>query len=362
MDAIAGRKIAEGEKALLDAAKLLKKSWFSKPDPEAAAAEYEKAATCFRVAKAVPRAIDAFSKASEMHDKFDSSYMAAKHLETAAFLAGSGGLNDALQSAELYEKASVIHQVGGRLENAAEGLGKAARGLEGVDDARAGTLATSACELYDDPDVIADASEMRVLASLEAYKLAVPLLLRAKRFAAAGALLRKQATVHAHPKCAQPHNVARCELAAVVAFLHADDFASAADGMEAACARGDGFAGSEEAEAAEELLGAFTSQSEDAVVACVGRGLFGFLDNQIALVAKRLTLQTCGVPHARLATSYSSNYAAAGSAASGSASGGGGGEPVAPTSVHLSQGTGDFGEVAPEDEAAGDEDEEVDLT
>ena len=78
------RKIKEGETALLAAAKCLKTSYFKwKPDWESAASEYEKAATAFRVGKAVPRAIDAFCRASEAHEKFDSTFMAAKHLETA---------------------------------------------------------------------------------------------------------------------------------------------------------------------------------------------------------------------------------------------------------------------------------------
>ena len=65
------RKLAEGEKALLEAAKCLKSGWFKKPDHEAAAAEYEKAATAFRVGKAIPRAVDAFCRAAEAHAHFD---------------------------------------------------------------------------------------------------------------------------------------------------------------------------------------------------------------------------------------------------------------------------------------------------
>ena len=80
------RKLAEGEKALLDAAKNLKTGWFKKADHEAAAADYEKAATAFRVGKAIPRAIDAFRRAAHAHVQFDSGFMAAKHMETAAFL------------------------------------------------------------------------------------------------------------------------------------------------------------------------------------------------------------------------------------------------------------------------------------
>ena len=47
-----------------------------------------------------------------------------------------------------------------------------------------------------------------------------------------------------------------CGRRQVVACLAADDFGSASDGCEAALARGDGFAGSEEAAAAEDLLAA----------------------------------------------------------------------------------------------------------
>ena len=340
------KKKAEAEKAMVEGAKCLKTSTFGrwKPDYEAAAAEYEKAATAFRLAKALPSAIEALTKASAMHEQFDSGYMAAKHVETAAFLAGAGGLKDPAKSADLYEKGAALHQVDGRLENASEALGKAARVLEGVDNKRAGEIGVAACDLF--VDELADASELRTLSAIEAHKLVVPLLLRTGQPATAGAMLRRQAPIHV--KVEQPHNVARCEFSAVVAYLSADDFSSAADGCDAALARGDGFAATDEAMTAEELLGAFTAQSEEALVACVAKPIFEFLDNQISITARKLTLRSAACPADRLMSNYTSNYSGAAAAASGGAASSAGASAAA--GAGLGQGTGDFGEEAPEDD------------
>ena len=67
-------------------------------------------------------------------------------------------------------------------------------------------MAIAACELYSDEDVMAEASELRKLASLEAYKLAVGFLLRTGLPAKAGEMLRREAKVHATVDA--PHNVA----------------------------------------------------------------------------------------------------------------------------------------------------------
>ena len=117
-----------------------------------------------------------------------------------------------------------------------------------------------------------------------------------------------------------------------------------ADGCEAALAKGTGFAGSDEADTAAELLGALASQSDEALAACVGRPVFGFLDNQVSLLARKLTLRTCAVPHSRLVGT------------SGAPADGGAAALAPPVAVSLSgislggggEATGDFGEIAPE--------------
>ena len=97
--------------------------------------------------------------------------------------------------------------------------------------------------------------------------------------------------------------------------------------------RGDGFAGSDEADAADALVGAFAAQSDEALAACVGGQTFTFLENQVTRAAKALTLRSAAVPLGMLGGSaaVAPEVAAAAAAAGG-------------------EGTGDFGELAPEDE------------
>ena len=309
--------MAEAEAALLAAAKCLKSGWFKKPDHEAAASEYEKAATAFRTVKAYPRAVDAFCKASAEHEQFDSGFMACKHLETAAFLAGAGGLKQPAQSADLYERSVALHRQDGRVENACEALGKAARVLEPVDMARGAALAIAACDLYDEEISGSDVRDILLVNALEAYKLAVPLLLRAGRAAAAAGLLRRQVKVHVRVE--QPHNVARCELSAVVCLLVADDYAAAATACDAAQLTGEGFSGTYEAEAAAELLEAFASQDAERVAAALANQTLSMLDHQIAQAARKLSLRSVGVPRDLV------RLQGGGSGGGGSGDGGGGG-------------------------------------
>ena len=321
------RKLKEGEAAMAAGAKCKKTSLLGrwKPDWEAAAAEYERAATCFKVGKAYARAIDAYVGASEAHTQVEGqNYMAAKHLESAGFLARD--LKEAAKAAQLYEQAAKFHEADGRRDNAAEAYCKAARVLEGADDARAAALLEEACALPDDEDEVG-----KLAAFVEVFKTAVALLLRTGQPGAAAPLLRQQAALHA--RLQQPHAVARCELSAVVALLAADDFQSARDGAAAAQMRGDGFAGSDEADAADALVGAFAAQSDEALAACVGGQTFTFLENQVTRAAKALTLRSAAVPLGMLGGSaaVAPEVAAAAAAAGG-------------------EGTGDFGELAPEDE------------
>lgn len=91
---------------------------------------------------------------------------------------------------------------------------------------------------------------------------------------------------------------------------------------------------------ARRLLEAFASQDAEALATACSHGTLAGVENQIALLARGLTLLSCRVPPAYLAAT--SNRAAApgraGPLADGSSLG------TTPAS-----GTGDFGELAPED-------------
>lgn len=188
-----------------------------------------------------------------------------------------------------------------------------------------------------------------MLGSIETHKLAVALLLRCNQPARAAAALQVQARVHAQVD--QAHGVARCELSAVVALLAADDYDAAVASAERGKLRGDGFGGTDEAGAAMDLLEAYAQQDEAAVAACLKQQVFGFLDSQLVLASRALTLRSVGVPVDKLA---SARPAAAAAGGGGRLSGvlGGSGGAAAGAAAGLGQGTGDFGEVAPEEDAA----------
>jgi len=324
------KKLAEGEKCMVAGAKSEKTGLFSrwKPDWDSAAAEYERAAACFRVAKAMPRAIDAFVRASQAHANLDSGFfMAAKHLESAAFIARD--LKEAPKAADLYERASQLHQQDGRPDAAAEALMKGARVLEAVDAGSGADLAVRACGILEGEE---DERVLRVC--VETFKQAVALLLRQQQWDKAAGLLHKQSSIHG--VLGQPHGVARCQLSALGARRAADQFAAAEADNDKALAAANGWAGSDEAALAETLLGAFSAQDEDGVAKAVGDQLFNHLENQVTHVARSLTLRSAGVPADRL----NANLPVGSSA------------PLPP--IAAGAGTGDFGEVAPEDELTDD--------
>ena len=159
------RKAEEGHAALKEGKKMLKTSVFGrwKPDFEGAAGSFERAATCFKIAKAPTEAIAAYKEASECLTRLESGFMAAKHLESAGFIARE--IKDALQAAALYEQAAELHRMDGRIDNAAEAFGKGALAVEEADIARGGEMMVAACALYDDEE-----DEPRLLGSIEVFK------------------------------------------------------------------------------------------------------------------------------------------------------------------------------------------------
>jgi len=334
------------------AAKALKTSAMSfkfRPDWETACAEYEKAVTCFKVAKDMQRAIDASVKASEAHTHLDNKmYMSAKHLETAAFFARDLKRPD--EAARLYEEAASFHQMDGEYGAAAEDLAKGGKALEGHDDARGGALMVAACENIDQIE-----EEGKLGMSVDVYKQAVSYMLRTAQLGAAATLLHKQMPVH--HRLQQPHGVARAALSLVVVGLADDDFDGAEAAHHSALERGDGYAGSDEAGVGGKLLQGYTSQSEEALAVAVSSHLLAHLENQVTRTAKSLTLRSAGVPMHKIDRGGGGSGGSGGLTSSGGSGGGGAGTGSAGAGAGVLPlaGTGDFGEVAPEDELDDDD-------
>eukprot|EP00962_Isochrysis_galbana_P029950 scaffold9676_cov113-Isochrysis_galbana.AAC.6 len=230
------RKRREGDEAMAMGAKCEKSGWLKSKDLDGAAAAYERAATCYRVAKALPESISAYERAAAAHEALElGGGSAAKLLEAAALIA-KDGLKAAANAADLYERASMLHAADGSLDLAGSALCKAGRAVEASDPKRACALMMRACALFDDED-----EEPRLRGSAETFRAAATLLVRAGLLADAAALLRKQAPVYARQN--RPHDVARTELSAVIVSLSAGDYERAATGCNQAAMRPGGFAG-----------------------------------------------------------------------------------------------------------------------
>lgn len=300
-------KEREGDVEMARGGKCLKTGVFSrwKPDWCEASAHFEKAATLFRAARAMDKAMDAFARASEAHANLDSAFMAGKHLESAAIIARDI-VKDQSKAATFFENASRVHLEAANVDAAAEALSKGGRAVEQQNPSRGCEMLIRACDLFDDVEeqnsrVNAVETIKTVCTALKQmqrspHARASPLLqavsylirtanekTRGSQLRRAAELLEKQAALHA--MLDSPHNVARCELSVVVVRLAADDFEGAIDSHERAVAIPGGYAASDDAFAATALFDAYASQNEEALKACTSNQIYNFLENQVSTYA-----------------------------------------------------------------------------
>lgn len=123
------KKIEEGLEHIRAAEKSLKTSLLKwRPDYDNAADEYNKAATCFRNAKALDQCKEALLKAAECHKQNRGIFYAAKALDQAILVCKETG--DVTQIPELADRAAHMFQSHGSAESAAATLDKAGKILE----------------------------------------------------------------------------------------------------------------------------------------------------------------------------------------------------------------------------------------
>lgn len=123
------KKIDEGLEHVKNAEKSLKTSLMKwRPDYENAAEEYNKAATCFRNARAFDQCKSVLLKASDCHKQNRAIFYAAKALDQAILV--SKELGDLKDIPALAEKAANMFQTHGSGESASSSLDKAAKIIE----------------------------------------------------------------------------------------------------------------------------------------------------------------------------------------------------------------------------------------
>ncbi|KAL8589942.1 hypothetical protein ACOMHN_024029 [Nucella lapillus] len=252
----------------------LKTSLFKwKPDLDGAAAEYGKAATAFKNAKAFEQAKDSYVKAADAQKAMNSPFHAAKSYEQAGLLCKENKEYD--QAVGLMEMAAYMFQEHGTPDTAAICLEKAAKMVEQVNAGKAIMLYKKACEVGECED--------RPRQSGEAIGKAARLLVRENRFEEALECLKKEISYYAEVDGFA--HIRKLVMGIILIHLHQEDYVAADLFFRNALSYPE-FGSSEEAGALQDLLKAYDDVDDESVRNTLSLPLFKYMDNAFAKLAR----------------------------------------------------------------------------
>ncbi|OBZ83373.1 Gamma-soluble NSF attachment protein [Choanephora cucurbitarum] len=272
-------QIRDGVKNMQQGDKAASKGLFRKPDWDLAASCYERAATSFKIAKSSDQAVQAYIKASDALSKADATHLAGKALENAAFILAHD-LNQPQRAAELYQRASNYFMTQGSIDRAAEQLEKAGRALENVDVNASYDMYSKACTIYEQED--------RGRFAVDIFKRAVSLLIRNKKYDKAIEMLKRQSIVL--QKFTSRSHLYKANLSILILIFAIGDDVEAGKQFSYMCGNDAGFAQSEEAQIAQDLLQAYDERDQELLERTVRLQHVTFLDNEVVKLARLLTV------------------------------------------------------------------------
>ncbi|KAI9472178.1 MAG: hypothetical protein EXX96DRAFT_583141 [Benjaminiella poitrasii] len=272
-------QLREGTKYMQHGDKAASKGLFRKPDWDLAASDYERAATSFKIAKSYDQAVTAYFKASEALSKADAIHLAGKALENAAFILATN-LNQPQRAADTYERASNYFMTQGSIDRAAEQLEKAGRALENIDVNASYDMYSKACTLYEQED--------RGRFAVDIFKKAISLLIRNKKYDKAIDMLKRQSVVL--QKFTSRSHLYKANLSIIILYFAIGDDVEAGKQFNAMCGHDAGFAQSEEATIADDLLRAYDERDQELLENTVRLQHVTFLDNEVIKLARLLTV------------------------------------------------------------------------
>ncbi|EGG20217.1 soluble NSF attachment protein gamma isoform [Cavenderia fasciculata] len=275
---MADSKKKEAEAALKEADKITTKSFTRwKCDWDNGAILYEKAAKGFRTAKQFDQAIYCFKRLSLCQTNQDVYYLAAKSIESAAMMEKEQ--NHLKEAVELLVESSKLYRTNGNSFAAADAMTRAAKMIEEKDVDQALQLLHDACELFELDD--------KEHFSGDAFKMTISMLLRHKKIFECIDLLIIQNRVFS--KLDQTNELNKSCLSVIVLHLDMDDNVMAKKRYEDFLQYVQ-WAHSNEGKVAGQLIQAFDANDAEAVKKLSQQYLFNFLDNQVAKIAKNLSL------------------------------------------------------------------------
>lgn len=292
--ALQAKKRKEADENLKQAEKYLTKTMLRwNPDYLAAAPHLEKAADAYRAAGDLDTAKRVFTQAAGVQIKNKSSFRAAQNYEHVAKIAvqqirdarASGADKLALlrEVERAYDAASGHYGDMGELGKAADALLKAAAACEdnGASDISAlSALYTRACSLMEAQD--------KPHFAVEPFRKTLSFLVKHERLSDARAVLGRLVTIF--QQIDQPQNVYKLYLSELILLLANGGDVAAADQAYMRQLQDDAYLKSDECALADDLVRAYKLGNEELLQTTIRKQGMSFLDNQIARLARKLTL------------------------------------------------------------------------
>ncbi|KAL0076580.1 soluble NSF attachment protein [Phycomyces blakesleeanus] len=272
------QRIRDGVKFMQEGDKASSKGLFRKPDWDVAAGCYERAATSFKIAKSYDQAVQAYAKTSEAFFKAGANHLAGKAMESAALIL-TQNLGQPQRAAEAYQQASDLFMTQGSIDRAAEQLEKAGRAMETTDINAAIEMYSAACTLYEQED--------RGRFAIDVFKKAISLLIKSKKYEKAIDMLQRQSVIL--QKMVSRSHLHKANLSILILILAIGDEVEAGKQFHIMCSDS-GFSQSEEAEICQALLQAYEEGDQELMEQTVRRQHVNFLDNEVARLARTLTV------------------------------------------------------------------------
>lgn len=280
---MAAQKINEAHEHIAKAEKCVKTSltkW--KPDYDSAASEYAKAAVCFKNAKQLEQAKEAYLKEAEYHELNKTLFHAAKAYEQAGMMLKD--MKKMPEAIQLIEKACMMYIENGTPDTAAMALDRAGKLIEPLNLEKAVDLYQKAAGVFENEDRLRQSAELLGKASR--------LLVRLRRLDEAAVAIQKEKQMYKdienYPMCFKKTT------AQVLVHLHRGDFV-AADKCVRESYSFPGYSGSEDAAAMETLLQGYDEQDEEQAYRVCNSPLLKYMDNDYAKLAISLKVPGGGV-------------------------------------------------------------------
>eukprot|EP00742_Colponemidia_sp_Colp-10_P001664 GILJ01001784.1.p1 GENE.GILJ01001784.1~~GILJ01001784.1.p1 ORF type:complete len:371 (+),score=69.92 GILJ01001784.1:53-1114(+) len=253
-----------------------------KADYDSASNYFENAARGFRGVGFDEQAIEAYEKAAFCYEKCDSMFSAGRALEAACTIASQMGQPFKEKATVMYRKAAHYFKAYGAADKAVEMFTKAAKLREDADPE--GTI-----KMYEEAIETTIHDDRQIFVS-DIFRPYVGFLVKTERYPAALKALKHQIDILKSIE-GQRDNMHKAFLSQVIINLILNDSVGAENTIQDAM-QIEGFTRTTEYTAGSDLIDAFNQGDAAELKKALDKPVFGFLDNNLSRLAKRISVPT----------------------------------------------------------------------